>query len=264
MIKFIKRLFIVLVVGYLAICVALHFYQERLLFFPEVLDADYKFEFANKFTEENIITKRGDTINSLLFKTEDSKGVILYLHGNAGSLKSVGNESENLLPLGYDVFMVDYAGYGKSSGKITSQAQLFQDMQTVYDRVKRDYKKENIIIVGYSIGTGIAAKLASDNNPSMLVLQAPYYSMVDMMERRYAYVPTFILDYTLDTHKYIKDSDVPTYLFHGNDDLVIPLESSQLLAKELNLPLYIIKNQGHNGLTGNVDVIEKMKELVGE
>lgn len=264
MIKFIKRLLIVFVGGYVAICVALYFYQERLLFFPETLDTHYKFEFANKFTEENIITKRGDTINSLLFKTEDSKGVILYLHGNAGSLKSVGNESENLLPLGYDVYMVDYAGYGKSSGKITSQAQLFQDMQTVYDRVKRDYKKENIIIVGYSIGTGIAAKLASDNNPSMLVLQAPYYSMVDMMERRYAYVPTFILDYTLDTHKYIKDSDVPTYLFHGNDDLVIPLESSQLLAKELNLPLYIIKNQGHNGLTGNVDVIEKMKELVGE
>lgn len=264
MIKFIKRLFIVLVVGYLAICVALFFYQERLLFFPEVLDADYKFEFANEFTEENIITKRGDTINGLLFKADDSKGVILYLHGNAGSLKSVGNESENLLPLGYDVFMIDYAGYGKSSGEITSQERLFEDMQTIYDRVKRDYNEENIIIVGYSIGTGIAAKLASDNNPSMLVLQAPYYSMLDMMKRRYAYVPTFILDYTLNTNAYLKNTDVPVHLFHGKDDIVIPLASSKLLAKDLDLPLYVIKNQGHSGLTGNEEVIEKMKELVGE
>lgn len=256
------RLLLGAVVSYSVICVALFFFQERLLFFPEHLESTHKFAFENPFIEEHIITKRGDTINSLLFKAEGATGVILYLHGNAGSLKTVGNESENLLPLGYDVFMIDYAGYGKSSGAIETQAQLFDDMQTVYDHLKKSYQEQDIIIVGYSIGSGIAAHLAANNKPSLLVLQAPYYSMVDMMERTYPVIPSFILDYTLNTNEYLKDCNMPVHLFHGANDEVIPLASSYLLQKELDVPLTVLKNQGHNGITGNAEVIQKMKQLV--
>lgn len=260
--KYLKRIVGFIGICYLLLCVTMFYFQERLLFFPEHLENTYTFKFENDFVEENLITKRGDTINGLLFKNEDSKGVMLYLHGNAGSLKSVGNESENLLPFGYDVYMVDYAGYGKSSGEITSQEQLFEDMQLVYNRLKRDYSEDNIIIIGYSIGTGIAAKLAADNNPLLLVLQAPYYSLTDMMERNYPFVPTFLLNYTLKTNEYLKNSKIPVYIFHGDEDLVIPIESAQLLAKELNLPMVVLNNQGHTGLTGNEVLIAKMQELL--
>lgn len=130
-------------------------------------------------------------------------------------MRTAGTEPENLLPLDYDVFIVDYAGYGKSSGEIETQAQLFEDMQTVYDHLKKSYKEQDIIIIGYSIGTGLAAKLGAHDNPAMIVLQAPYYSMVDMMQRQYPGLPTFILDYKLAANEYLKKCIAPIYLFHG-------------------------------------------------
>ena len=75
--------------------------------------------------------------------------------------------------------MLDYRGYGKSGSKISSEAQLHRDMQTVYDYLKKMYPENHIIILGHSMGTGLAARLASKNHPKKLILQAPYYSVAD-------------------------------------------------------------------------------------
>jgi len=72
--------------------------------------------------------------------------------------------------------LLDYRGYGKSEGTINGQEQIFRDVQTVYDSLKHSYQENKIIVLGYSIGSGPAAKLASTNNPKLLILQAPYYS----------------------------------------------------------------------------------------
>lgn len=260
--KLFKGLVIVTIAGYVLVCSLLYFYQESILFFPEQLTQEHEFQFKNDFIERDIVTRSGHHINTLLFKNEDSKGVILYLHGNAGSLKSVGNESENFLPLGYDVFLIDYAGYGKSSDKITNQEELFEDAQDVYDDLKKTYTEDKIHILGYSIGTGIAAHLASNNNPAKLILQSPYYSMTDMMKRKYSLIPTFILRYDLATNEYLKECDMPIYLFHGVEDKVIPIESSVMLSKEFDIPLYQLENQGHNGMGGNKEALQKLNEIL--
>ena len=77
----------------------------------------------------NIKMNDNTLLNGLLFKTDNSKGVIFYLHGNAGSLNSWGEVAKAYTDLNYDVFMIDYRGYGKSEGSISSQGQFFQDMQ---------------------------------------------------------------------------------------------------------------------------------------
>ena len=260
--KFLKRILIIALAGYLVICGLLYFYQESLLFFPEKLEQDFQFEFKHEFVERDIVTSTGHSINTLLFPQENAKGVILYLHGNGGSLKSVGNVSEHFLLLGYDVFMVDYAGYGKSSDEITQQEEWFEDMQFIYDDLKNSYSEDEIVIIGYSIGTGVASYLASQNNPAQLILHAPYYSMTDMMKRNYPIIPTIILRYELATNQYLKNVDAPVYLFHGDKDEVIPVESSVMLSEEFNLPFIKLEKQGHMNIAGNTVALQELEIIL--
>lgn len=110
--------------------------QEKLIFFPEKIPSNYKYEFAftDKFKEINYKPDKGVLINSLLFKSDKPKGLIFYLHGNAGSLKSWGNVAESFLKMNYDVLIIDYRGYGKSTGKISEKA-LYSDSIYIYNKI---------------------------------------------------------------------------------------------------------------------------------
>jgi hypothetical protein len=258
--QIILRASIIIVGLYVIICVFLFFFQEKLIFFPEKLNKDYKFGFDQAFEELNIKTKDNKLLNGILFKADSSKGLIFYLHGNAGSLDSWGSVAKTYTALGYDVFILDYRGYGKSEGSINGQSQLFQDIQTAYDELKGKYPEDSIVIVGYSIGTGLAAKIASTNNPRLLILQAPYYSLKDMMQHNYPIIPTFILKYKLETNEYIRNCKMPIVIFHGNEDEVIYFGSSIKLKEEFKRSdtLITLIGQGHNGMTENPDYIKEI------
>ncbi|WNJ20348.1 alpha/beta fold hydrolase [Pontibacter sp. G13] len=249
---------------YLLLCVALFFLQENLIFFPEKLDASYRFQFTESFEELTFQAPDGKHLNGLLFKSDSSKGLVFYLHGNAGSLSSWGYVADTYTSLGYDVFILDYRGFGKSEGNISSQAQLFEDNQMIYNEFKKRYREEDIIVLGYSIGTGLASKLASDNHPSQLILQAPYYSLTDMMRQRFSFVPTFLLKYKFETHEYLKNCDMPITIFHGEVDQVIHYTSSLKLKEEFRdqIDLIPLKGQGHNGITDNGHYQQELKRLL--
>lgn len=238
---------------YIIICVFLFFFQEKLIFFPQKLEKSYQFSFDQKFEEISIKTTDNKSLNAILFKADSLKGVIFYLHGNAGSLSSWGDVAKTYTDLNYDVFMLDYRGYGKSEGSINGQSQFFQDIQTAYDELKTRYLENKIVVLGYSIGTGLAAKVASTNNPKLLILQAPYYSLTDMMRHTYPIIPTFILKYKFKTENYIKNCKMPIVIFHGNQDDVVYYGSSLKLKEEFKKQdtLITLLGQGHNGMTEN-------------
>ena len=242
----------------------LFFFQEKLIFFPEKLDINFRFNFSSKFEEINIKTNDNKLLNGLLFKVDNPKGLIFYLHGNAGSLNSWGEVAKTYVDLHYDVFILDYRGYGKSEGSIGSQNQIFQDVQLAYNEMKKRYSEDRIIVLGYSVGTGPAAKLASANSPRLLILQAPYYSMVDLMKYYYPVIPTFILKYKFETDHYIKDCKMPIAIFHGNADEVIYYESSIKLKKlfKSSDTLTTLSGQGHNGITDNPEYIQEIKKIL--
>lgn len=249
---------------YVSICVLLYFFQERLIFFPEKLPQNFKFGFAANVEEINIKTRDNINLNALLFKAGTSKGVVFYLHGNAGSLNSWGEVADIYTALNYDVFMLDYRGYGKSEGKISGQTQVYQDVQTAYDQLKTRYDERNIIVLGYSIGTGPATKIASANRPRLLILQAPYYSLSDMMKHFYPIIPTFILKYKFETYKFIKQCTMPIVIFHGDRDEVIYYGSSVKL-KELIKPgdvLITLNGQGHNGMSSNTQYLAELQKVL--
>ena len=249
---------------YVFVCGLLYFFQEKLIFFPQKLDAVFRFDFDQPFEEKNIEMADGKKLNGLLFKAEHSKGLIFYLHGNAGSLASWGYVASVYTDLNYDVFILDYRGYGKSEGTINGQVQLFEDIQIVYDELKKNYAENKIIVLGYSIGSGLASKTASANNPKLLILQAPYYSLVDIVQQRFPIIPTFILKYKFETNHYLKSCKMPVVLFHGDQDQVIYYESSLKLQQEFKSgdTLITINGLGHNGMTDHPDYRAGIKRIL--
>jgi len=249
---------------YILVCVAFYFFQEKIIFLPETLEKSHQFDFEQAFEELNFKTADGKLINGLLFKADSTKGLIFYLHGNAGSLKQWGNAASTYTDLDYDIFILDYRGYGKSEGKITSQEQVFQDNQMVYDELAKGYDEKNIILLGYSIGSGMASFLASENDSKRLILQAPYYSLTDLAGQMFPFIPSFTLRYKFATNEYLKNCNMPVTIIHGNEDAVIPYESSLRLKAEFEskIELITLDGLGHNGLTTNEDYKKALKTVL--
>ena len=138
----------IIVIVYCLLCVLLCFIQEKLIFLPEKEPSDYKFSFDQNFEELYFTMADGTVLNGLLFKAGSSKGLIFYLHGNAGSLASWGSIAKTYTDQHYDLFMLDYRGYGKSGGHISNEKQFYQDVQTVYNEVEKKYDQSSIIVLG--------------------------------------------------------------------------------------------------------------------
>lgn len=264
-----KMIYIVLgiaISGCLIIFCFLYANQEKWIFFPQQLSTDFKFDFEGEFREMSIATNDNKHLNAVLFKADSSKGLIFYLHGNAGSLKDWGGIANTYTALNYDLFILDYRGYGKSEGSITGQKQLFDDIQIAYDSVRKMYPESRIVVLGYSIGTGPAAKLASCNHPRLLILQAPYYNLLDMMKRHYPIIPAFILKYKFETNNYLRDCTMPVVIFHGDQDEVIYYESSVKLQAHFKKgdTLITLYGQRHNGITENVHYQKQLMRILNE
>jgi alpha-beta hydrolase superfamily lysophospholipase len=234
------------------------------MFFPEKLNKQYHFQFSEPFEELHFKTKDNILINGLLFKAKHSKGLIFYLHGNAGSLASWGGVASTYTHLGYDVLMLDYRGFGKSEGRIQNLNQLFDDIQRAYREMTQKYAENQIIVLGYSMGSGLAAKIASANHPKMLILQTPYYNFKDLTKRVMPYIPTFILKYPIMTNEYIQLCKMPIVIFHGKEDEVIYYGSSLKLKTHLKPTdsLITLENQGHNNISEHPVYKSELKKIL--
>lgn len=234
--------------------------QESLLFFPETLQKDYRFAFSEPF-EELEIPVEGATLNALRFKarhrggnSQSARGVVLYLHGNAGSLRSWGGVAGDFTSRGYDILIPDYRGFGKSTGKIVSERQLFDDGLAAYRTLTKTWPAERIVVYGRSIGTGVATFIAQSEKPGMVILESPFLSMTDLAAHHYPFLPrpliAWFLRYPLNNDRRIGEIACPVYLFHGTHDEIIPFDHSTKLEKLIRSPhrLIRIEGGGHNNL----------------
>lgn len=262
--KLILQIILTLLGIYILICLLLYFNQEKFIFLPTKLEKNYTFQFENDFEEVALKTADGINLHSLYFKSDQSKGVMYYLHGNSGDLSGWGDVAGVYLDLGYDVFILDYRGFGKSEGKIRNEKQFYEDVQLGYDYLKNKFEEDDIIVIGYSIGTGSASYLAHKNSPKLLILQAPYYNLVEVGKSRIPFVPTFLMKYKFENHKNIQNVKCPIYIFHGDADRTIYYEDAVKLKKHLKpTDQYItLKGQGHNGVNENLEFRTKLALLL--
>ena len=249
---------------YVLIISYVYFNQVELVFHSSKLPKDFKFDYQHKYEEINIKSFDGSILNGLLFKAEKSKGLIFYLHGNAGTLETWGKIAKIYTSLGYDIFILDYRSFGKSEGEIENEEQLSKDISIVFKQLSKRYSEDEIIIAGYSIGSGFAAKLALENRPKAVILQAPYYNFLELSSSRVPFFPDFMKRFSLETNLYLPKIKAPIYIFHGTDDQLIPCENSVRLKKLLksNAYFYPLKGQGHIGVNENEDFQKQLKIIL--
>ena len=259
---------IIIVISVIAfVSIVLYFFQEKFLFHPEKLPKDFQFQYKNqKVKEYNLEIKKGVIINGLHFQVENPRGIVYYLKGNSKSIKGWGKFAVDFTLHGYDVIMIDYRGFGKSTGKMSQQS-MKEDAMLVYDKLKEIVDEKNIIIYGRSLGTGLATKVASMNNPRMLVLACPYFSMSKNVKRYLPLVPLgLVMRYQMPTYKWIKYVDCPIKIIHGTNDKVIQFKSSVKLSKmkPKTTRLYPIIDGGHKNLHNFESYHRALEEVLNE
>ncbi|WP_242158705.1 alpha/beta hydrolase [Aestuariivivens sediminis] len=255
------HILIILVILYIGISIALYYLQDYMLFKPEKLSKDFEFYYENQDIKEyNLETRDGALINGVLFKPKgESRGIVLYLKGNSKSIKGWGKFAVDFTRHQYNVLMVDYRGFGKSTGKRTHKA-LKRDLQEVYNKIREHTTEDRIILYGRSLGSGFAAKLASMNNPKMLILDAPYYSLTKVTARYIPFMPlSLLMKYPLPTYKWLKYVRCPIHIIHGTNDKLIPYKTSIKLSKvnPKRTQLHTVIGGGHKNLN-NFESYHKM------
>ena len=291
------RLCVIAACLYVAIAAALYIFQERLIFLGEPLDKNFKFSFENsefaglvnvpengehldmqasatqnsvatngtaaiKFQEINIPFE-GELVNGLKFSAAEPKGAILFFHGNFGDVSGWGTYGADFAALGYDFYIFDYPGYGKSDGKISSQQQLFASADAMSRYVLAQHSPSKLAMIGYSIGSGIAAQQAAKWDAARLILLAPYFSFERLAHEKIPFVPKFLIRYKIPTAEFLQAArSTQITLIHGAADELIPVHHSNDLAgflKEGDL-FYEIAAARHNGLLAMPGIWEILKE----
>ena len=249
--KMLQKLFKALLLVYVMMGTSLYFLQEKLLFHPTELSQNYQYEFNYPFDELFLEPEKEVSINAIHFKVKQPKGVILYFHGNAGDLSRWGAIAEYFVSKNYDVFIMDYRTYGKSKGKLSEQA-FYDDAQYCYNYLLKDYSEGDVTVYGRSLGTGIATYIASKNNSKQLVLETPFYSILDVAKHRFPMFPlASLLKYKFPSHQYIADVNCPITIFHGTNDQVVPYHSAEklkIVAPKDSATFITIKDGNHNDL----------------
>lgn len=239
-----------IILGYILLLAAVYLFQEQVIFKPEQLSSNFRYSYDIPFRELNFDVEPGVRINGLHLFCTKPLGLILYFHGNTRSIKGWAKYAKDFYRYNYDVVLVDYRGFGKSTGK-RSEKDMLADMQFVYDSLAVQYAEHHLIVYGRSLGSGFAAKIASDNTPRYLILDSPYYNFKKVVERFLPFLPVrFLLRYHLRTDRWIIHVNCHTYIIHGTKDRLIPIRNSEKL-QALNprkITLVRIKGGGHNNL----------------
>jgi pimeloyl-ACP methyl ester carboxylesterase len=244
-------LLIVIVFCYFLSWILFYFLQHFAFFRPEILPSNFSYDYTFPFEELHFDMEDGGSINGIYFKVPNSLGVIYYLKGNSRSIKGWGKFAKDFVGKGYDFFLIDYRGFGKSKGRRTEQ-KLYSDSQYIYKWLTERYDEEKIVVFGRSFGSGIAARIASWNNPRMLILDSPYYSFAYRIKSYIgAFMPLrWLLRYKIPTNLFLKKVNCPIHIIHGTKDRLIPFVDGKKLFDENpeKVNFYPIKGGRHNNL----------------
>ena len=249
--KFLKIAVYLFAAVYLILIVMAFAFQSRFIFHPGKLPYDYRFSLGENDREVFLKTPDGETINALFYRGADTQ-VVLYFHGNAGDLSNWQEVSHDFVAAGYSLFIIDYRGYGKSTGFISEQG-LYIDAETSWAYLTNTLKflPEDVIIYGRSIGTGVAVELATRHNARGLVLESPYSSLRKLVQQKVPWLlPSLWLRFYFDNLKRMALVKSPVMLIHGDSDTLIPLSHTQTLYETFQgkKMMAIIRQGGHYDL----------------
>ncbi len=235
----------------LYICIVLIFFifQSHLIFFPgrdiNVTPDRIGLSYEVVYFEAS----DGVKLSGWFVPVENSRGVILFCHGNGGNISHRLESIQIFYNLGLSTFIFDYRGYGQSEGKITEQG-TYLDAEAAWHYLvqkQKVYPKE-IIIFGRSLGGSIAAWLAQAHTPKALIIESAFTSIQDIASELYPYLPVRLISrFYYDCMNYLRQVNCPILIVHSRDDETIPFNHGQRLFKTANEPKEFLEIAGtHN------------------
>lgn len=253
---------------YLLTLVIFYIIQERLIFVANLIKKEAGDKVVSEHEDIIIYTPSKGSIHGMLIKSEQSKGVIIYFHGNTGSLYKWGVIAEELTHYGYDVFPFDYRGYGRSTGK-RSEDIMHRDAQNVYDFIVKKYGESKVFLYGRSLGSGFAVKLASENNPRGLILETPFDHFSNVADYHFPFIPhKLLLNYKFENDRHIKMVQCPILILHGTRDRIVPFKLAvnlfEQIPDDVSSQLITIPRGRHNNLASFALFREKINEFLNK
>lgn len=223
---------------------------------PEDLHLNYKEVFFN--------TEDGQKLHGWLFPLPGKSPLILFFHGNAGNISHRLDNVRRLLDQGLPVFIFDYRGYGRSTGR-PSEKGLYRDGITAYDHLvrKEQVTPENIVLFGRSLGAAVAVDIALKREVRALILESAFTSTKDMAKTMFLFrLLAPVLPPNYNNLKKIVRIDVPKLIVHGTEDHIVPYSMGKKLFDASKAPKFFfpIKGAGHND-TYFVDQREYFKTI---
>lgn len=242
------KLVVLLITRYIILVSSLYIFQDAIIFQAKTLSQAYTFKFDTPFKELEIKSSTNLFINAIMFSPagSQSKGTILYFHGNADNMQRWGRYAVDFTKLGYQVVMIDYSGFGKSEG-IPTEEQLYQNAEDVWSWAQHHLREKNFIIYGRSLGTGVATHLAAKHTASQLILETPFYQL---KQDHLKLIFPFGLKYEFPNYKNIPPIGYPITIIQGTNDWIVSVKSA-LKLKPLLKPtdnFFQIEGGGHKNL----------------
>lgn len=245
-------LFLVAFILLAAMILNLEALERRFIFFPERLPRDYSFETLSGRNGKELFlrTRDGVEINALFYPGE-RQFAILYLHGNAGSLRDWQYVAEELAFLQASLLILDYRGYGKSQGKPTEKG-LALDGEAAYLYLKgQGFGREELILYGRSLGSYPALVLAKELGARGVILETPFLSLQALARVHYPFLPSFLPRFfPMNNGVLARGISLPVLLLHGDQDEIVPLSQAKELARSFpgKVELVVIPGGHHNDL----------------
>ncbi len=259
--QFIKHFLIIIFIAYLVIIALVYFKQRDMMYHPDKQLHELSFYKIDGAEEITLTTKDNIKLQAWFRKSDTNKEMVIFLHGNAGNLENRVDKLKQLVEMGYGFIIPAWRGFGKSEGSPTKTG-LFLDAEAAITCVlEKGYSLPNIIMVGESLGTGIATEMALKYNFKGLFLITPYTSIADRAGEIYPYLPTQYL--TKDNFKVeenIAKINQPLFIIHGTSDNVVPYFHSEKIFSKAIEPKKMIIYPGIGHSNYNIkEIFEQMK-----
>lgn len=249
---------------YLVLCLTFHLTQEQFLFPAKKIAAEAKLKYQLNYEELTLKVSKDVQLSGVMFKADKPKGVVLHFHGNYQNILDMETLAKPFIAMDYSFVTMDYRTYGKSTGEL-SEEKLFSDAALFLQLLeKKGWKQSDIILMGHSIGTGIATQLASVTKPKGLILYAPYYTFKELISETIPFLPVgLLLKYSLNSAQYMKSVNCPVLILHGNLDELVPVNHAKRLS-EIKGKFVLIEEGKHENLTDFDKFWIEIKNFMGK
>jgi uncharacterized protein len=243
--------------AYLLLCLSIGIWQNRLIFFPDRAIKSTPQNFNIKYEEVNIAIGKDNLYGWWMPANNNSEKVMIYLHGNSSNISGANlRAASRFWQAGFSILLVDYRGYGRSTGDFPTEASVYQDAQSMWNYLieKRKIKAENIYIYGHSLGGAIAIDLAVENPQAAgSIVECTFTSIREMAgyQKKYNLLPLdFVVTQKFDSIGKIPKLKVPLLVVHGMEDKTVPSFMGEALYNKAKQPkkLWLVDNAGHNNI----------------